>query len=293
MRARILVVDNDKNVRESLRDLFVFEGYEVTAVDSGEAALQALLGQTPEERPAGRPAGHEQTGAPHYDLMLLDLKMPGIDGIETLRQAKQITPDLPAILLTGYGTLESAVEALRLRAQDYLLKPLQPSEILTCVARALSERAQQQRKRLLLEQLETGIRQLKDAEGLDSLAPASLAMVSLPDGITADLARREIRRGAERVSLTPTEGKLMSVFFENRGQVLTHQALVLLVQGYEASDWEAPEVLRPLISRLRRKLAEFPGGEHWIANVRGTGYVFDWNLGEQGYAPGGNENLAD
>lgn len=211
--------------------------------------------------------------------------MPGIDGIETLRQAKKITPDLRAIILTGHGTLESAVEALRLSAQDYLLKPLQPSEILACVTLALSERAEQQRKRLLLEQLETGIRQLKDAEGLESPAPVDLTMVSLPDGITADLIRREIWRGAERASLTPTEGKLMRVFFENRGQVLTHQKLVLLVHGYESSDWEAPEVLRPLISRLRRKLAVFPGGEHWIANVRGTGYVFDWNLGEQGYAP--------
>ena len=50
----------------------------------------------------------------------------------------------------------------------------------------------------------------------------------------------------------------------------------MLVQGYETSEWEAPEVLRPLISRLRRKLSEFPHGEHWISNVRGTGYVFDW-----------------
>ena len=73
----------------------------------------------------------------------------------------------------------------------------------------------------------------------------------------------------------------MKVLLENRGRVLTHRELVLLVQGYETTDWEAPEVLRPLISRLRRKLSAFPGGEKWIANVRGTGYVFDDKKGSK------------
>ncbi|MFN2150077.1 MAG: winged helix-turn-helix domain-containing protein, partial [Anaerolineales bacterium] len=87
-----------------------------------------------------------------------------------------------------------------------------------------------------------------------------------------------IWRGNERVTLTPTEGKLLKVLLENKGRVMSHRDLVFLVQGYEITDWEAPEVLRPLVSRLRRKLSAFPDGENWIVNVRGTGYVFD--LGE-------------
>ena len=67
----------------------------------------------------------------------------------------------------------------------------------------------------------------------------------------------------------------MKVLVENRGRVLSHRELVLLVQGYESNEWEAPEVLRPLISRLRRKLQNFPDGEQWISNVRGTGYLFE------------------
>ena len=90
-----------------------------------------------------------------------------------------------------------------------------------------------------------------------------------------DLARREIWRGNERVKLTPTEGKLLKVLFENKGRVMSHKNLVFLVQGYDIAEWEAPEVLRPLVSRLRRKLSTFPNGENWIVNVRGTGYVFD------------------
>jgi DNA-binding response OmpR family regulator len=65
------------------------------------------------------------------------------------------------------------------------------------------------------------------------------------------------------------------VLLNNQKKVFTHRELVSMVQGYETSDWEAPEVLRPMVSRLRRKLAVFPGGENWIVNVRGTGYVFD------------------
>jgi DNA-binding response OmpR family regulator len=72
----------------------------------------------------------------------------------------------------------------------------------------------------------------------------------------------------------------MKILVENRGRVLTHKELVFLVQGYETTDWEAPEVLRPLVSRLRRKLSSFPGGEKWIINVRGTGYVFEWQGGD-------------
>jgi two-component system KDP operon response regulator KdpE len=84
-----------------------------------------------------------------------------------------------------------------------------------------------------------------------------------------------VEDGEKKITLTPTEGKLLKVLLENRKRVFTHRELVALVQGYETSDWEAPEVLRPLISRLRRKLAVFPEGNKWITNVRGTGYVFE------------------
>ena len=68
----------------------------------------------------------------------------------------------------------------------------------------------------------------------------------------------------------------MKTLLENRSRVLSHRELVFLVQGYETTEKEAPEVLRPLISRLRRKLSVFEGGEKWIVNVRGTGYLFEF-----------------
>lgn len=256
MRAKILVVDDEAMVRSSLEETLRLEGYEVMAVSGGEAALEVL-----QQEP--------------FDLILLDLKMPGMDGIDVMRAASKIAPDTKIILLTGHGSMESAVEALRFGAHDYLLKPSPSSEILSSVARAIARRTEQQQKRLLLEQLDSSLQRLKDVEGMENAPLAEQQTIALDDGVMIDLARREMWRGNQRVSLTPTEGKLMKVLLENRGRVLTHRELVLLVQGYETSDWEAPEVLRPLVSRLRRKLSVFPNGENWIINVRGTGYVFE------------------
>jgi DNA-binding response OmpR family regulator len=260
MKAKILVVDDEKVARKSLADILRLEGYDVTEVDSGSKALEALEDD-------------------EIDLMLLDIRMPGIDGIEVMQKATEISPDTEIIMLTAHGSMESAVESLRFGAHDYLIKPSSPQEILSSVAGALARHAEAQRKRLLLGQMETSLQQLKDAEGVSQSNVAGQRVISLPDGVMVDLARREVWRGNDRVMLTPTEGKLLKVLLENKGRVMTHKDLVFLVQGYEITDWEAPEVLRPLVSRLRRKLSNFPDGEKWIVNVRGTGYVFDVDEG--------------
>lgn len=256
MTANILVVDDEKAARKSLADILRLEGYDVTAVEDGPNALKLLEDQA-------------------FDLMLLDIKMPGMDGIEVMQKSLEISSDMQIIMLTAHGSMESAIEALRYGAHDYLIKPSSPQEILSSVVGAMARHAEAQRKRLLLGQMETSLQQLKDVEGVSQTNVAGQRVIALPDGVMVDLARREIWRGNDRVTLTPTEGKLLKVLLENKGRVMTHRDLVFLVQGYEITDWEAPEVLRPLVSRLRRKLSTFPDGEKWIANVRGTGYVFD------------------
>jgi DNA-binding response OmpR family regulator len=256
MSAKILVVDDQKIARESLADILRLEGYQVSVAANGDSALE-LVSEIP------------------FELALLDIKMPGLDGIEVMREISKISPHTVIILLTAHGSLESAVKALRLQAHDYLTKPSTPQEILSSVAAGLSRRAEIQHKRMLLDQLDTSIQQLKTAEGISKVTPTSHQVVSFPDGVLVDLARREIWWGNEKATLTPTEGKLFQVLIENRGRVMSHRELVFLVQRYEISDWEAPEILRPLISRLRRKLVKFPGGDQWILNVRGTGYVLD------------------
>lgn len=256
MKGNILVVDDETSARNSLADILRLEGYRVIAADSGEAALQQLEKEK-------------------FDVMVLDLKMPGMGGLSVLRRAGKIAPDCFIILLTAHGSMESAIEAVKHSAHDYLLKPASPTEILTSVAQAISRRTEAARKRRLLEQMENSLQQLKDVEGIEQASSVTSTIISIGQGVRVDFDRREIWHEETKILLTPTEGKLLKVLLENQGRVLSHRELVFLVQGYQTTDWEAPEILRPLVSRLRRKLSVFPGGKSWINNVRGTGYVFD------------------
>jgi DNA-binding response OmpR family regulator len=256
MKISILVVDDEVVFRDSLRDILRAEGYHVAVAEDGLAAIEALKKH-------------------NYDLLLLDIRMPRMSGIEVLRMVEEIAPETKVILLTAHGTVETAIEALRHGAHDYILKPATSHSILSSVARALTQKAEKQKKRILLDQLESSLKRLKDAEGINYAVDMERKSILLKEGVMFDIERREIWQGNQRLVLTPTEAKLLSVLAEHRGRVITHKELVLLVQGYEVKEWEAPEVLRPLISRLRRKLSTYPQGDSWIINVRGTGYLFD------------------
>lgn len=261
----LLVVDDEDNTRSSLADILRLEGYQVETANGGRAAIQMILTH-------------------YYDLILLDLKMPDVDGLEVLRHiARSISvsptslpPQIPptVIMLTGHGSLESAIEALRNGAHDYLLKPSSPAQILNSVSRGLHARAAliQKNSRLIQLEQEQGFPE-RSAQGTSPHVYTTL--YHLTEGITYHPAKREIQYQKEIIQLTPTEGKLIKVFLDHPGRVFSHRELVLLVQGYATKDWEAPEVLRPLVSRLRRKLNRLPGGDSWIISVRGTGYVFE------------------
>jgi len=122
MGQRILVVDDEKNIRLMLEQALVVSGYEVNTAPDGETAL-------------------EQARETHPDMILLDMKLPGIDGLEVLRQLRGIQPDVPVVMITAHGTVETAVEAMKLGAIDYLRKPFVPDEIRSVVAKVLSRQA--------------------------------------------------------------------------------------------------------------------------------------------------------
>src|SRR5512136_1297106 len=125
--ARLLVVDDEKAMRVSLSEIFTLRGAQVTTAADGREAVE-LLNQR------------------DFDLMLLDLKMPGMSGIQVLEVAQKLRPGTVVILLTAHGTLDSAISALRRGAFDYLLKPCQVPEILAAVQRGLAHRAQKLRQ---------------------------------------------------------------------------------------------------------------------------------------------------
>ncbi len=241
MKTNILIVDDEPIARQSLSDILRLEGYSVISVPSGEAAVDHLRNYA-------------------VDLMIVDLKMPGMNGLDVIQVANQLVPDAEIILLTAYGSMESAVEALRQRVHDYLLKPASPTQIIESVKRGLERRA---------------ARLARQAEG-----QAESALIKALDDIEIDLMRRTVSSKGQTESLTPAEGHLLKVFVENPSKVFTHRELVLLVQGYDVSQREAQEILRPLVSRLRHKLECFPALYERIVSVRGTGYVFEADLGK-------------
>ncbi len=122
MARSILVIDDDRNIRWVLKKALQKAGYAVETAEDGDSGLFALV-QNP------------------FDLVVLDLKMPGVDGLGVLRQIHKRRPDLPVILLTAHATVSTAVEAMRLGAIDYLRKPFDVEEIRFKIARALEQHA--------------------------------------------------------------------------------------------------------------------------------------------------------
>ncbi len=242
MKSSILIVDDEPIARKSLTDILRLEGYSVTSAPNGQAAVE-----------------HVRTH--HVDLMVVDLRMPGMDGLEVVQVVNQLAPDTEIVLLTAHASTETAIQALRLRIHDYLQKPAPPAQIVTSVKKGLERRT---------------ARMQAKSNGVDSPdAGETLDTVTLHDGTEIDLSRRQIKLENTLVNLTPAEGRLLRVLLANEGKVFAHRELVLLVQGYDTSQREAPEILRPLVSRLRHKLETFPALADHIISIRGTGYVYE------------------
>lgn len=240
MKSNILVVDDEPVARQSLTDILKLEGYGVTSAPNGQAAVEYVRTHS-------------------VDLMIVDLKMPGMDGLEVVQVVNQVSPETEVILLTAYGSTETAIQALRLRIHDYLLKPASPAQILASVKKGLLRRSARPRGNNIVS---------VDADDAQEV-------FTLKDGTTVDLSRRQIRFKNKVEHLTPAEGRLLRILMENEGRVFSHRELVLLVQGYDTSQREAPEILRPLVSRLRHKLEQFPLLSEQVVSVRGTGYLYE------------------
>lgn len=287
--ANILIVDDDDTMRLTLGDILSLEGYHVHLAANGQSACQMLQ--------ASFSSLIEGSPVVHYDLMILDLKMPVMDGEAVLHwlnlrkeeicsspKTSHLEKFIPTvILLTAHGSMESAISALRLGAVDYLLKPVSPPDILANVAQSLAKHQSELQKSELLERLLISQKPLPGkADGSESRKLPEQPGVLYYNELVFDLSKREISIPDAKIRLTYSESKLMEVLFSHPGQVFSHKELVKLVQGYPVETWEAPEVLRPLVSRLRQKLTRLKPKqgpitqyELWIDNVRSTGYVFE------------------
>ncbi len=258
-QASILIVDDEPAARSALVKALGIMGYRVAEAHSGEDAL-------------GKLAESE------YDLMLLDLRLPDIDGTEVMRRVQEAHPDLPVIVFTGHASLESAIEAVRAGAVDYLVKPCSLREIQVAISRALWQRLGHLRWQGLVSVLAEALEDLRvEYEGVYGGTIERPAHILQCGSVTLDTEKRLVLvRGGELGSaeLTSGEASLLAQFMRNPETVLSCRELAREALGYDVTEREAQEIVRPHISRLRKKIEPDPANPRIIRTVRGKGYLF-------------------
>jgi DNA-binding response OmpR family regulator len=254
---KLLVVDDEAGVRRSLQGILEQEGHQVTTAASGEEALAALDQDT-------------------FDLLLVDLKMEGMDGLELMKRAKSKVPDTVIIMLTAYGTLDSAVGALRQGAHDYLLKPCRVEEIVASVETGLAERHHALRRRELVTNIEESVRGLTASTVPQQPQPEgpSLPRFLKSRDLVLDRERQVVVAKGSPLDLTPTEFRLLVCLMDSANHTLSFPDMVRHALGYECSDQEARRALKTHLWRLRKKLRSTIGDDSCIVNIRGRGYMF-------------------
>jgi DNA-binding response OmpR family regulator len=259
--ARILIVDDEASIRLTLGALLLRAGYDVTPAENGAEAIACL-----ERQP--------------FDLLLVDLKMPEIDGMQVVAAARQRQPDLAIIVLTGHGSLDTAVDGLHQGIFDYLLKTTEPAQVIARVAAGLAARAQLLRQRTLLDVVGSAVQELRSeapgAAGQEATPSERLLTVG---AFQLDTWRQLATLAGRTLALTPTEFRLLLCLAEQAGAMISYAQLVRCTQGYDTGELEANELIKPHIHHLRQKLEPDPSTPRYILNVRGKGYLLS-PLGE-------------
>ncbi len=238
----ILVVDDEDGIRYFLERFLAREGFRVAVAASGDAALERL-------------------NVEEFDIVLLDLKMKGVGGLEVLAELRRRWPATSVIILTAHASLESAVEALRNGAHDYLFKPCKTLDLRESIRTGLIKRQEQLRR---------------SAAG--PIEPEMPAAPGHPDrflqhsGLIVDSIRHIITLDGVLLELSPTEFDLLAYLVSESPRVVPPQELIREVQGYTSDPAEAAETIRSHIYHIRRKV-QIAAGRNIIRTVRGVGYV--------------------
>jgi two-component system, OmpR family, KDP operon response regulator KdpE len=224
MSARILVVDDEPNIIGTVGPLLRGRGYDVLTAMTGRAALAAAERDKP-------------------DLIVLDLGLPDINGVEVCREIRK-TQSVPIVVLSARGAEGDKVNALDAGADDYVTKPFGTEELLARIRAALRR--------------------------VENPSPASEPMVR--GGLVIDRERFRVLRDGEEVRLTPKEFELLTFLAQHPGRVLTHRTILKAIWGPHAAD--QPEHLRVLVGALRKKIETNPSTPQYILTEPWVGYRF-------------------
>jgi len=227
MRLTILTIEDDSAIRRGIVDALRFAGYDVLQSGHGDEGLTIALQQ-------------------EFDLMLLDLVLPGTDGLEILRQVREIRPTLPVIILSARGEEDDRVAGLRLGADDYVVKPFSVKELLARVEAVLRRSPQR---------------------------PMDVTTFPVPGGC-ADFDRREVRfEDGTRTELSEKEVDLLRYLATHRGRAVARDELLANVWRINPKGLPT-RTIDMHVARLREKLRDDPTEPRVLLTVRGKGYMF-------------------
>lgn len=269
--ATILLVEDDPGARIVTSDILKRAGYQVQDAADGEMALELLRSQI-------------------YDIVITDIRMRVVDGIQVLEAARQSTYQPEVILLTGYGSMETAVAALRRGAYDYLMKPCPPHQLLECVSRAVQHHREQQRQAGALQAILEIASRARDNEP-PATTPALLPAAASPaavepasseappppaetdrylqvGGLTIDVYRHRVLLDNEPLRVTQIEYELLHCLANSQGRVMTYREIAQHTHNQEMDENEARMLLKQHVRNLRNKI-----GADYVINIRGTGYM--------------------
>jgi len=262
-QSALLLVEDDPGVRRALAEGLSESGYVVVAAPTAEDALARL-------------------NVVAVDLALVDLKLPGMGGLELLRELRQRSPMMVLVIITANPSVNSAIEALHLEAFDYLLKPFTLDQVEQVVRKGLDQLRQRTQREFLLRQMERSLAGLQalhpfsspDEETRETQAePVPVNPALLVCGpVEIDLQSHMAWMEARELDLTPTEFNLLVTLADRAPSVVSPQELLRQATGYQADATEARELIKWHIHHLRRKVEHEPGDPRYILNVRGVGY---------------------
>ena len=260
-QAAILVIDDEPNLRNTLAAILQRGGYLTTLAGDGKDALECLQSED-------------------FDLAFLDLKLPDISGLDLLPKIHELRPDLPVLILTAHATLESAMQAVRAGAKDYMLKPIDPPYILTRVDEILAEQSEPLRRREIISQVQELLAELRQVDGpgsSSSVVPVPVAAVD-PDRFiqcgkfTADLHTRHLIVDSHMVQLPPTTFDYMVTLMRQSPEAVSFENLVKESQGFVMTRSEAREMTRWHIHKIRKALEPDTSNPRFVITVRDVGY---------------------
>lgn len=258
----ILIIDDEASLRQTMARILQRAGYEVTTASNGKEGLTLISEHS-------------------FDLLYLDIRMPDVSGLELLKTIHAKFPNLPVILFTAQPDLNSAVEAVRNGAVDYLLKPLKPQTVIDRTNAILEKNLKERRKREIQRQIESLQSELTAIEkgGGETNADSKPEQASASNDrhvklgtLTLDLYTRRVMLNNTAVNIPPTSFDYLLVLVRHSPNVVDAQTLVSEAQGYDTDTHEAQELTKWHIHHIRQALESDSRKPVHVINVRGAGY---------------------